>query len=270
MKKMKKSFAVLLLMLVALSAKVTQAQQMPPIPIDEAVLIGKLDNGLTYYIRHNDYPEHKVNFYIVQRVGTMQEDDNQQGLAHFLEHMAFNGSEHFKGNGIIDFTRSLGLNFGIDMNAGTGFTQTIYNVCNVPSTRQSALDSCLLILKDWSNGLLLTDKDIDEERGVIHQEWRQTTDSEERMNTRQMANIFPGSKYGQRQIIGLMEIVDNFPYQVLRDYYHKWYRPDNQALVIVGDVDVEYTQAKIREMFGGIPAPTADAAPVVDFPVPDN
>ncbi len=270
MKKMKKSFAVLLLMLVALSAKVTQAQQMPPIPIDEAVLIGKLDNGLTYYIRHNDYPEHKVNFYIVQRVGTMQEDDNQQGLAHFLEHMAFNGSEHFKGNGIIDFTRSLGLNFGIDMNAGTGFTQTIYNVCNVPSTRQSALDSCLLILKDWSNGLLLTDKDIDEERGVIHQEWRQTTDSEERMNTRQMANIFPGSKYGQRQIIGLMEIVDNFPYQVLRDYYHKWYRPDNQALVIVGDVDVEYTQAKIREMFGGIPAPAADAAPVVDFPVPDN
>ena len=268
--KMKKIFAVTLLMLVALSAQVTMAQQMPPIPTDEAVHIGKLDNGLTYYIRHNDYPEHKVNFYIVQRVGTMQEDDNQQGLAHFLEHMAFNGSEHFKGNGIIDFTRSLGLDFGADMNAGTSFTRTIYNVCNVPSTRQSALDSCLLILKDWSNGLLLTDKDIDEERGVIHQEWRQTTTSEERMNTRQMANIFPGSKYGQRQIIGLMEIVDNFPYQVLRDYYHKWYRPDNQALVIVGDVDVDYTEAKIREMFGGIPAPAADAAPVVDFPVPDN
>ena len=270
MMKMKKIFAALLLMLVALSAQVTMAQQLPPIPTDEAVLIGKLDNGLTYYIRHNDYPEHKVNFYIVQRVGTMQEDDNQQGLAHFLEHMAFNGSDHFKGNGIIDFTRSLGLSFGGDVNAGTSFTRTIYNVCNVPSTRQSALDSCLLILKDWSNGLLLTDKDIDEERGVIHQEWRQTTDPAERMNTRQMANIFPGSKYGQRQIIGLMEIVDNFPYQVLRDYYHKWYRPDNQALVIVGDVDVEYTQAKIREMFKDIPAPAADAAPVEDYPVPDN
>ena len=166
----KKVFAVLLLMVVALSVNVTMAQEMPPIPVDEAVRIGKLDNGLTYYIRHNDYPEHRVNFYIAQRVGAMQEDDSQQGLAHFLEHMAFNGSEHFPGLGILDFTRSLGLNFGGDLNAGTGFTHTVYNVNNVPSTRQSALDSCLLILKDWSHGLLLEDKDIDEERGVIHQE----------------------------------------------------------------------------------------------------
>ena len=247
-----------------------QAQQMPPIPVDDAVRIGKLDNGLTYYIRHNDYPEHRVNFYIAQRVGTMQEDDNQQGLAHFLEHMAFNGSEHFPGLGILDFTRSLGLNFGGDLNAGTGFTHTVYNVNNVPSTRQSALDSCLLILKDWSHGLLLEDKDIDEERGVIHQEWRQTTDAKERMDTRQLKNIFPGSKYGERMIIGLMDIVDNFPYQVLRDYYHKWYRPDNQALVIVGDVDVDYMEGKIQEMFKDIPAPAADAAMVEDYPVPDN
>ncbi len=247
-----------------------QAQQMPPIPVDDAVRIGKLDNGLTYYIRHNDYPEHRVNFYIAQRVGTMQEDDNQQGLAHFLEHMAFNGSEHFPGLGILDFTRSLGLNFGGDLNAGTGFTHTVYNVNNVPSTRQSALDSCLLILKDWSHGLLLEDKDIDEERGVIHQEWRQTTDAKERMDTRQLKNIFPGSKYGERMIIGLMDIVDNFPYQVLRDYYHKWYRPDNQALVIVGDVDVDYMEGKIQEMFKDIPAPAADAAKVEDYPVPDN
>ena len=268
--KTKKLFAVLLLMLVAFSANVMMAQQMPPIPVDEAVRIGKLDNGLTYYIRHNDYPEHKVNFYIAQRVGAMQEDDNQQGLAHFLEHMAFNGSEHFPGNGIIDFTRSLGLNFGEDLNAGTGFTQTVYNIDNVPSTRQSALDSCLLILKDWSHGLLLTDKDINEERGVIHQEWRQTTDATERMDTRQMANIFPGSKYGKRQIIGLMDIVDNFPCDVLRNYYHKWYRPDNQALVIVGDVDVDYMEAKIQEMFKDIPAAAADAPQVELYPVPDN
>ena len=266
----KKVFAVLLLMVVALSVNVTMAQEMPPIPVDEAVRIGKLDNGLTYYIRHNDYPEHRVNFYIAQRVGAMQEDDSQQGLAHFLEHMAFNGSEHFPGLGILDFTRSLGLNFGGDLNAGTGFTHTVYNVNNVPSTRQSALDSCLLILKDWSHGLLLEDKDIDEERGVIHQEWRQTTDAKERMDTRQLKNIFPGSKYGERMIIGLMDIVDNFPYQVLRDYYHKWYRPDNQALVIVGDVDVDYMESKIQEMFKDIPAPAADAAKVEDYPVPDN
>ena len=267
---MKKFFSMLLLMLMAFSFNVLTAQEMPPIPVDAAVRIGKLDNGMTYYIRHNDYPEHRVNFYIAQRVGTMQEDDNQQGLAHFLEHMAFNGSEHFPGHGIIDFTRSLGLNFGGDLNAGTGFTQTVYNVSNVPSTRQSALDSCLLILKDWSNGLLLEDEEIDNERGVIHQEWRQTTDPEERMNTRQLKNIFPGSKYGDRMIIGLMDIVDNFPYQVLRDYYHKWYRPDNQALVIVGDVDVDHIEAQIKEIFSSIPAPAADAALVEDYPVPDN
>ena len=267
--KTRRLFAVLLLMMAVFSVSI-QAQQMPPIPVDDAVRIGKLDNGLTYYIRHNDYPEHRVNFYIAQRVGTMQEDDNQQGLAHFLEHMAFNGSEHFPGLGILDFTRSLGLNFGGDLNAGTGFTHTVYNVNNVPSTRQSALDSCLLILKDWSHGLLLEDKDIDEERGVIHQEWRQTTDAKERMDTRQLKNIFPGSKYGERMIIGLMDIVDNFPYQVLRDYYHKWYRPDNQALVIVGDVDVDYMEGKIQEMFKDIPAPAADAAMVEDYPVPDN
>ena len=270
MEKVKKIFAAMLLMMVALSANVTMAQQMPAIPVDEAVRIGKLDNGLTYYIRHNDYPEHKANFYIAQRVGTMQEEDNQQGLAHFLEHMAFNGSEHFPGNGIVDFGRSLGLSFGGDLNAMTYFNFTVYLVKNVPCVRQSALDSCLLILKDWSNGLSLTDKDIDEERGVIHQEWRTETDAQERMNTRQMANIFPGSKYGTRQIIGLMDIIDNFPYQALRDYYNKWYRPDNQALVIVGDVDVDYTEAKIREMFKDIPAPAADAAQVVPFPVPDN
>ena len=267
--KTKKLLAALLLMMAVFSVSI-QAQQMPPIPVDEAVRIGKLDNGLTYYIRHNDYPEHRVNFYIAQRVGAMQEDDNQQGLAHFLEHMAFNGSEHFPGLGILDFTRSLGLNFGGDLNAGTSFTRTVYNVSNVPSTRQSALDSCLLILKDWSHGLLLEDKDIDEERGVIHQEWRQTTDAKERMDTRQLKNIFPGSKYGERMIIGKMEIVDNFPYQVLRDYYHKWYRPDNQALVIVGDVDVDYIEGKIKEMFKDIPAPAADAAKVEDYPVPDN
>ena len=268
--KTKKVIAVLLLMVVALSTNVMMAQQMPAIPVDEAVRIGKLDNGLTYYIRHNDYPEHRVNFYIAQRVGSIQEEDNQRGLAHFLEHMAFNGSEHFKGNGIIDYTRSLGVAFGRDLNAGTGFYQTVYNIDNVPSTRQSALDSCLLILKDWSHGLLLEDEEIDKERGVIHEEWRVRRTVSQRLNEAVLETVYPGSKYGQRMIIGLMDIVDNFPYQDLRDYYHKWYRPDNQALVIVGDVDVDYTEAKIQEMFKDIPAAAPDAPQVVGYPVPDN
>ncbi len=269
--KVKRFYAFLLLVLTALSANVVMAQQMA-LPIDEAVRIGKLDNGLTYYIRHNNYPEHRADFYIAQRVGAMQEEDSQNGLAHFLEHMAFNGSEHFngEGHGIIDFIQSIGLNFGADVNAFTSFTRTVYLVTNVPTARQSVLDSCLLVLKDWSHGLLLTDEEIDKERGVIHEEWRLGRDANERMTNRQRDNLFAGSKYAKRDVIGSMDVVDYFPYQVLRDYYDKWYRPDNQALVIVGDVDVDYTEAKIREMFKDIPAPGPDAAQVETYPVPDN
>ena len=267
----KRIFAALLLLLMAFSANVMMAQQME-LPIDEAVRIGKLDNGLTYFIRHNNYPENRADFYIAQRVGAMQEEDSQNGLAHFLEHMAFNGSEHFngEGHGIIDFIQSIGLNFGADVNAFTSFTRTIYLVTNVPTTRQGVLDSCLLVLKDWSHGLLLTDEEIDKERGVIHEEWRLGRDASERMNNRQRDNLFPGSKYAKRDVIGSMDVVDYFPYQVLRDYYHKWYRPDNQALVIVGDVDVDYIEGKIREMFKDIPAAAPDAAQVEDYPVPDT
>ena len=268
---MKKLFAVLLLMLVAFSTNVMTTQDMS-IPVDPAVRVGKLDCGLTYYIRHNDYPEHRVNFYIAQRVGSIQEEESQRGLAHFLEHMAFNGSEHFngEGKGIIDYTRSLGVAFGADLNAYTSIAETVYNINDVPSTRQSALDSCLLILKDWSNGLLLTDEEIDKERGVIHEEWRLGQSAQMRMLERQLETLYPGSKFGKRLPIGLMSVVDNFEYKELRDYYHKWYRPDNQALVIVGDVDVDHIEAQIKELFKGLPAPDPNAAQVVDEPVPDN
>jgi zinc protease len=260
------------MMIMAFSVNVTKAQQMGPIPTDPDVRIGKLDCGLTYYIRHNDYPEHRVNFYIAQRVGSIQEEESQRGLAHFLEHMAFNGSEHFngEGNSIIDYTRSLGVAFGKDLNAYTSIAETVYNINDVPSTRQSAIDSCLLILKDWSNGLLLTDEEIDKERGVIHEEWRLRRSAQQRMLENQLETLFPDSKFGRRMPIGLMEVVDNFKYQELRDYYHKWYRPDNQALVIVGDVDVDHIEAQIKELFKDLPAPDASAAQVVDEPVPDN
>ena len=268
----KKTFVVLMLMLMVFSTNMVVAQQMPPIPVDDAVRIGKLDCGLTYYIRHNDYPEHRVNFYIAQRVGSIQEEESQRGLAHFLEHMAFNGSEHFNGEGksIIDYTRSLGVNFGGDLNAYTSIAETVYNINDVPSTRQSAIDSCLLILKDWSNGLLLTDEEIDKERGVIHEEWRLGQSAQMRMLERQLETLYPGSKFGKRLPIGLMSVVDNFKYNELRDYYHKWYRPDNQALVIVGDVDVDHIEAKIKEMYKDMPAPDPNAAQVTLEPVPDN
>ena len=270
--KMKKIFAVMLLMIMAFGTSTVKAQLTgQPIPVDDQVRIGKLDCGLTYYIRHNDYPEHRVNFYIAQRVGSIQEEESQRGLAHFLEHMAFNGSEHFNGEGksIIDYTRSLGVAFGKDLNAYTSIAETVYNINDVPSTRQSAIDSCLLILKDWSNGLLLTDEEIDKERGVIHEEWRLRRSAQQRMLENQLEALYPDSKFGKRMPIGLMEIVDNFKYNELRDYYHKWYRPDNQALVIVGDVDVDHIEAQIKELFKDAVL-DPNAAQVVDEPVPDN
>ena len=261
----------MLLTLMAFGANVMMAQELPPIPVDDAVRIGKLDCGLTYYIRHNDYPENRVNFYIAQRVGSIQEEESQRGLAHFLEHMAFNGSEHFNGEGktILDYTRSLGVEFGRNLNAYTSIAETVYNINDVPSTRQSAIDSCLLILKDWSNGLLLTDEEIDKERGVIHEEWRLRRSANQRMMENNLETLYPGSKYGRRMPIGLMSVVDSFPYQELRDYYHKWYRPDNQALVIVGDVDVDHIEAQIKELFKDCVL-DPKAAQVVNEPVPDN
>ena len=265
---MKKMFTAVVLLLVGIVASVAQTQ-MPPIPVDDAVRIGKLDNGLTYYIRHNEWPEHVANFYIAQRVGSIQEEESQRGLAHFLEHMAFNGSEHFKGNGIIEYTRSLGVEFGSDLNAYTSIDQTVYRVCNVPTTRQSALDSCLLVLKDWSNGLLLEKKEIDKERDVIHNEWRMGEGAQQRILTRALPKLYPGSKYGERMPIGLMSVIDNFKPKELRQYYQKWYRPDNQAIIVVGDIDVDYTEAQIKALFGNIKVKKG-AVPVVREQVPDN
>ena len=257
------------LTLFSTTAMVAQEMQMPPIPVDPAVRIGKLDNGLTYYIRHNEYPEHVANFYIAQRVGSINEDESQRGLAHFLEHMAFNGSEHFKGNGIIEFTRSLGVEFGSDLNAYTSIDQTVYRVCDVPTKRATALDSCLLILKDWSNGLLLEADEIDKERDVVHNEWRLGEGPSQRMITRALPKMYPGSKYGERMPIGLMSVIDSFKPQTLRAYYHKWYRPDNQAIIVVGDVDVDQMEAKIKELFGGIKV-DPNAPKVIPEPVPDT
>lgn len=265
--KLRKIFAAAVLMVI--SSVAMMAQEMPPIPVDEAVRIGKLDNGLTYYIRHNNWPEHRAEFYIAQKVGSLQENDDQRGLAHFLEHMAFNGSKHFKGNDLLRWCESVGIKFGRDLNAYTSIDQTVYNISNVPTTRESVVDSCLLILYDWADGLLLEQEEIEKERGVIHEEWRLRTSASQRMFERDLPQLYPGSKYGHRMPIGLMEIIDNFERPFLQSYYEKWYRPDNQGLIIVGDVDVDKVEAKIKELFSGIVLPE-NRAMVEDVPVPDN
>ncbi len=259
----------LLVAALALFAGLAQAQQMPPIPADPDVRVGKLDNGLTYYIRHNNWPENRADFYIAQKVGAIQEEESQRGLAHFLEHMCFNGTKHFPGNNVIRFCESIGVQFGRDLNAYTSIDQTVYNISNVPTTRQSALDSCLLILSDWAGDLTLDPKEIDEERGVIHEEWRLRTSASSRMFERNLPALYPGSKYGVRYPIGLMSVIDNFKYKELSDYYHKWYHPSNQAIVVVGNVDVDHTEAEIKKLFGAFKNPQ-NAAPVVDEQVPDN
>jgi zinc protease len=257
-------------LLLLLFAPVVRAQ-MPEmtVPVDTAFRIGKLPNGLTYFIRYNNWPEHRANFYIAQKVGSLQENEDQRGLAHFLEHMAFNGSDHFKGNDLIEWCRSKGIEFGADLNAYTSIDQTVYNIDNVPTTSTATLDSCLLILRDWSCGLSLEQDEIDKERGVIHEEWRLRTSAQSRMLERNLEKLYPGSKYGKRYPIGLMSVVDNFKRKELVDYYHKWYHPDHQGIIVIGDVDVNKTEAEIKKLFGGIKNP-ANEAKIVDEPVPDN
>jgi len=268
--KLKRLFLSAMLTLVSAAAVVAQqAQQMPPVPVDPDVRIGKLDNGLTYYIRHNNWPEQRAEFYIAQRVGSIQEDDDQRGLAHFLEHMAFNGSKHFKGNELLRWCESIGVKFGTDLNAYTSIDQTVYNISNVPTTRESIIDSCLLILYDWADGLLLEQQEIEKERGVIHEEWRLRTSAQMRMLERDLPKLYPNSKYGHRMPIGLMEIIDNFERPFLQQYYEKWYRPDNQGIIIVGDIDVDKIEQKIKDLFSPIVLPE-NRAMVVKETVPDN
>lgn len=254
---MKKSFlrVIAALLLPAAFATAVSAQQMPPAPVDTAVVTGKLDNGLTYFIRHNELPKGQADFYIAQNVGSILEEDNQRGLAHFLEHMCFNGTKNFPGKGIINWLESVGVKFGRNLNAYTSIEETVYNISNVPVERTSVQDSCLLILHDWSCDLTLDPAEIDAERGVIHEEWRQAMVGSMRIMENLLPKVYPDNRYGERLPIGTMEVVDNFPHQALVDYYHKWYRPDNQAIIVVGDIDPAYIEGKIKEIFSPVKMP---------------
>ena len=269
MMKLRQLFVAALMLMSTAVVVAQNAMQLPSIPVDPDVRMGKLDNGLTYYIRHNAWPEQRAEFYIAQRVGSIQEDDNQRGLAHFLEHMAFNGSKHFKGNEMLRWCESVGVKFGTDLNAYTSIDQTVYNISNVPTTREGIVDSCLLILFDWADGLLLEQEEIEKERGVIHEEWRLRTSAQMRMLERDLPKLYPNSKYGHRMPIGLMEIIDNFERPFLQAYYEKWYRPDNQAIIVVGDVNVDQVEQKIKTLFSPIVLPE-NRALVTTYPVPDN
>lgn len=249
---------------------VSAQMPMQDLPFDPDVVKGTLPNGLTYYIQHNENPKQRAFFYIAQKVGSVQEEENQRGLAHFLEHMCFNGSEHFPGNGIVDFCQRIGVQFGNHLNAYTACDRTVYNIDNVPTTDPANIDSCLLILYDWAHALTLDPKEIDKERGVIHQEWRVRNTGTNRILERQLPNLMAGSKYAHRFPIGLMSVVDNFKPEVLRNYYDKWYRPDLQGVVVVGDIDVKQMEEKIKTVFGKLPAPKADAAKFEYYVVPDN
>lgn len=246
------------------------------LPLDSCVMTGTLPNGLTYYIRHNDQTPGQADFYIANRVGSILEEPQQRGLAHFLEHMAFNGSENFPGgngedNSIRSWCERNGIKFGADLNAYTSVDQTVYNIANAPVSRSGVADTCLLILHDWASALLLNDEEIDAERGVIHEEWRarRSRYASSRMMEDALPTIFAGSKYADCLPIGHIEVVDTFAHKEIRDYYHKWYRPDLQAVIVVGDVDTDSIMKKITDIFGGIPSPNNPAERIY-YPVSDN
>lgn len=246
------------------------AQQAQPIPTDPNVRIGKLENGLTYYIRHNNLPEGQADFYIAQKVGSILEEEAQRGLAHFLEHMCFNGTKHFPNNRLREYLEGIGVKFGENLNAYTAMDETVYNINNVPIHKvPEAVDSCLWILRDWSDGLTLGEEEIDKERGVIHEEWRTRMGAIMRIYEKVLPQIYPDCQYANRLPIGTMEVVDNFPYKALRDYYEKWYRPDQQGIIVVGDFNVDEMEAKVKAIFSDVEMP-ANAAERIYYPVPDN
>ena len=260
-----KRLTLTLLAVLALSATL-RAQQ---VPFDQNVRRGKLENGLTYYIRHNEKPAQRANFYIAQKVGSILEEDDQQGLAHFLEHMAFNGTKNFPGKGLLNYMEHNGVKFGENVNAWTSIEQTVYMLTNVPTTNMNLVDSCILILHDWSSFISLEGEEIDKERGVILEEMRQGQSAQMRIYEKMLPEIYPNSPYGHRLPIGTEEVVSGFDHEALRAYYHKWYRPDLQGIIIIGDIDVNEVESHLKTIFEDIPAPV-NPAERTRFQVADN
>ena len=238
------------------------------IPFNPEVKTGVLSNGLTYYIKNNGKPENKVELRLVVNAGSILEDDDQQGLAHFMEHMNFNGTKNFKKNELVDYLQSIGVKFGAHLNAYTSFDETVY-ILPIPSDDPEKLEKGFQILEDWAHNALLTDEEIDNERGVVLEEYRLGKGANERMSQRYLPKVLYGSKYAERLPIGKKEIIENFEYESLRRFYKDWYRPDLMAVMAVGDVDVATLEAKIKEHFGKIPA-AKSPRPRESFDLPNH
>ncbi|MDE6022243.1 MAG: insulinase family protein, partial [Muribaculaceae bacterium] len=245
-----------------------QQVQLTPLALNPNVKTGKLPNGLTYYIMHNEQPKDRANFYIAQKVGSTLEEQDQLGLAHFLEHMAFNGITHYPGKNMINYLESKGVRFGEDINAYTSFDETVYNINNVITTDKPLMDSVLLVIRDWCDGILLEEDEIEAERGVINEEWRSRNNAQIRQYEAILPQIFKEYQY-QQMPIGKMEVVMNFKPETLRAYYKKWYRPDQQGIVIVGDFDADEMESKVKELFSTVVMPD-NATPREYVEISDN
>ena len=263
---MRKRIISLLLFVISLTAF---AQQNPVLPIDPQVRTGRLENGLTYYIRYNNLPENRADFYIAQRVGSIQEEDNQAGLAHFLEHMAFNGTTNFPGKKMLNYLQDNGIKFGTNINAYTSFDETVYFLTNIPTTNANLMDSALLVLHDWSAAIALEEEELENERGVIREEWRTRGGAQQRLWEQLLPKMYPDSKYANRMPIGSIDVINNFKPEEIRAYYHKWYRPDLQGIIVVGDFNVDEMEQKVIDLFSAIPL-EEERAEREYFPVPDN
>ena len=237
------------------------------LPIDPAIRVGVLDNGMTYFIRHNEKPKGQADFYILHNVGAIQEDDDQQGLAHFLEHMAFNGTKNLPDKEMINRLESIGVQFGLNLNASTSWDYTQYMITDCPATEEN-IDLALLILHDWSQFIALEPEEIDSERGVIMEELRTRDGAQLRAQNDMIQKLFKGSLYEHRNLIGYLDGLKSFDHAALENFYKKWYRPEYQALVIVGDIDVDQVEAKIKALMADIPASPADAAQKAVISIP--
>ena len=247
----------------------TMAFGQTPLPNDPAVRTGKLENGMTYYIRHNDQPAQRAEFYLATDVGAFQEEDHQDGLAHFLEHMCFNGTKNFPGKALLDWLQSIGAEFGRNINASTGFEQKQYMLNNIPVIRESIVDSCLLVLHDYSHFVTNDPAEIDAERGVILEERRTRRDASWRLFEKSLPYYYGDTPYAKRTLIGGEEQLKTFAYESLTSFYETWCRPDLQAVIVVGDIDVDQIEAKIKTIFADIPAPVNPKEKVL-HKIPDN
>ena len=237
---------LLMLAVAAFAAGSAAAQMNQPIPADPEVRTGKLENGMTYYIRHNEKPKGQADFYILHDVGAIQENDSQQGLAHFLEHMAFNGTKNLPGKKMIEYLERNGVKFGADLNAYTSYDETCYNLDNVPTANPATIDTALLILHDWSQFISLEPQEINNERGVIMEELRTRDGASWRSTMKMLQALGKDTKYEHRNLIGYLDGLKGFHHKELEDFYNQWYRPDYQAVVVVGDIDVDAVENKIK------------------------